>query len=84
MELAERYNRDGADTELVFLDITASSDAQRHHGVDVVARTGPQSIYPPWPSAAAFVPSPMRAASCSPASRQGLRRNTLPPSAAPN
>ena len=27
VELAERYNRDGAD-ELVFLDITASSDAR--------------------------------------------------------
>ena len=37
VELAERYNRDGAD-ELVFLDITASSDA-REIMAGVVART---------------------------------------------
>ncbi len=37
VELADRYNREGAD-ELVFLDITASSDA-RDTMVDVVART---------------------------------------------
>ena len=39
-ELAERYNREGAD-ELVFLDITASSDA-REIMADVVARTARQ------------------------------------------
>jgi len=37
VELAERYNQQGAD-ELVFLDITASSDA-RDIMADVVART---------------------------------------------
>lgn len=37
VELADRYNREGAD-ELVFLDITASSD-ERNTMVDVVART---------------------------------------------
>src|SRR3979409_2043108 len=37
VELADRYNRDGAD-EVVFLDITASSDA-RATMADVVART---------------------------------------------
>ena len=37
VELAERYNQQGAD-ELVFLDITASSDA-REIMADVVART---------------------------------------------
>src|SRR5215468_2728379 len=37
VELAERYNRDGAD-EVVFLDITASSDA-REIMAGVVART---------------------------------------------
>jgi imidazole glycerol-phosphate synthase subunit HisF len=44
VELAERYNRDGAD-ELVFLDITASSDA-RNTMVDVVARTARQVFIP--------------------------------------
>ena len=37
VELAARYDREGAD-EVVFLDITASSDA-RDTMVDVVART---------------------------------------------
>ena len=37
VELAERYDREGAD-ELVFLDITASSDG-RDTMVDVVRRT---------------------------------------------
>ena len=37
VELADRYNREGAD-ELVFLDITASSD-ERDTMADVVART---------------------------------------------
>src|ERR1700748_778834 len=43
-ELADRYNRDGAD-ELVFLDITASSDA-REIMVNVVARTGRKVFIP--------------------------------------
>ena len=43
-ELAERYNREGAD-ELVFLDITASSDA-REIMADVVARTARQVFIP--------------------------------------
>jgi cyclase len=44
VELAERYNAQGAD-ELVFLDITASSDA-REIMVDVVARTARQVFIP--------------------------------------
>ena len=44
VELAERYNRDGAD-ELVFLDITASSDA-RDIMANVVARTARQVFIP--------------------------------------
>ena len=44
VELAERYNRDGAD-ELVFLDITASSDA-RDIMADVVARTARKVFIP--------------------------------------
>jgi len=44
VELAERYNRDGAD-ELVFLDITASSDA-RQIMADVVARTARKVFIP--------------------------------------
>ena len=44
VELADRYNRDGAD-ELVFLDITASSDA-REIMADVVARTARQVFIP--------------------------------------
>jgi cyclase len=44
VELADRYNRDGAD-ELVFLDITASSDA-RATMVDVVARTARKVFIP--------------------------------------
>jgi len=44
VELAQRYNRDGAD-ELVFLDITASSDA-REIMADVVARTARQVFIP--------------------------------------
>lgn len=44
VELAERYNAQGAD-ELVFLDITASSDA-RETMVDVVARTARQVFIP--------------------------------------
>jgi imidazole glycerol-phosphate synthase subunit HisF len=44
VELAERYNAQGAD-ELVFLDITASSDA-REILVDVVARTARQVFIP--------------------------------------
>ncbi len=44
VELAERYNQQGAD-ELVFLDITASSDA-RDTMVDVVARTARQVFIP--------------------------------------
>ncbi len=44
VELAERYNRQGAD-ELVFLDITASSDA-RDTMADVVARTARQVFIP--------------------------------------
>src|SRR6266699_6577866 len=44
VELAGRYNRDGADA-LVFLDITASSDA-RAIMADVVARTARQVFIP--------------------------------------
>ena len=44
VELAERYNREGAD-ELVFLDITASSDA-REIMADVVARTARKVFIP--------------------------------------
>jgi cyclase len=44
VELAARYDRDGAD-ELVFLDITASSD-QRATMVDVVARTADEVFIP--------------------------------------
>jgi cyclase len=44
VELAERYNRDGAD-ELVFLDITASSDA-REIMAGVVARTARRVFIP--------------------------------------
>src|SRR5271156_6860880 len=44
VELADRYNRDGGD-ELVFLDITASSDA-RAIMADVVARTARKVFIP--------------------------------------
>ena len=44
VELAERYDREGAD-ELVFLDITASSDG-RATMVDVVRRTAEQVFIP--------------------------------------
>lgn len=44
VELAERYNREGAD-ELVFLDITASSDA-REIMAGLVARTARQVFIP--------------------------------------
>jgi imidazole glycerol-phosphate synthase subunit HisF len=44
VELAERYNRDGAD-ELVFLDITASSDA-RAIMAEVVSRTARKVFIP--------------------------------------
>ena len=44
VELADRYNRDGAD-ELVFLDITASSD-HRDIMADVVARTARKVFIP--------------------------------------
>ncbi|MBM3785411.1 MAG: imidazole glycerol phosphate synthase subunit HisF [Acidobacteria bacterium] len=44
VELAERYNEQGAD-ELVFLDITASSD-ERNTMVDVVARTARKVFIP--------------------------------------
>jgi cyclase len=44
VELAARYDRDGAD-ELVFLDITASSD-QRDTMVDVVARAADEVFIP--------------------------------------
>src|SRR5262249_9065274 len=44
VELADRYNRDGAD-ELVFLDITASSDP-REIMADVVARTARKVFIP--------------------------------------
>ncbi|HZS54593.1 MAG TPA: imidazole glycerol phosphate synthase subunit HisF, partial [Bryobacteraceae bacterium] len=44
VELAERYNAQGAD-ELVFLDITASSDA-RDIMADLVARTASQVFIP--------------------------------------
>jgi cyclase len=44
VELASRYDREGAD-ELVFLDITASSD-QRDTMLDVVARTAEEVFIP--------------------------------------
>ncbi len=44
VELSERYNRDGAD-ELVFLDITASSD-HRETMIDVVERTARKVFIP--------------------------------------
>jgi cyclase len=44
VELADRYNREGAD-ELVFLDITASSDA-RNIMAEVVARTARKVFIP--------------------------------------
>src|SRR5580692_11830513 len=44
VELAERYDAEGAD-ELIFLDITASSD-QRDTIVDVVERTAEQVFIP--------------------------------------
>ncbi len=44
VELADRYNQQGAD-ELVFLDITASSD-ERNTMVDVVARTARKVFIP--------------------------------------
>jgi cyclase len=44
VELSERYNAQGAD-ELVFLDITASSD-ERNTMVDVVARTAQKVFIP--------------------------------------
>ena len=80
VELADRYNQQGAD-ELVFLDITASSD-DRDTMVDVVARTARKVFIPltvgggirarrrrpPHPA----WPAPTRSAS------------TPPPSAAPN
>ena len=44
VELSERYNAQGAD-ELVFLDITASSD-ERKTMVDVVARTAQKVFIP--------------------------------------
>jgi imidazole glycerol-phosphate synthase subunit HisF len=44
VELAERYNQEGAD-EIVFLDITASSDA-RETLVDLVARTARRVFIP--------------------------------------
>src|SRR5438067_13632521 len=44
VELASRYDTEGAD-EVVFLDITASSDA-RDTMVDVVARTADQVFIP--------------------------------------
>src|SRR4029079_18850487 len=44
VELAARYDAEGAD-ELVFLDITASSDA-RNTILDVVARTAEQVFIP--------------------------------------
>src|SRR6202161_4816962 len=44
VELADRYNRDGAD-EVVFLDITASSDA-RETMADVVARRAARGFIP--------------------------------------
>ena len=62
VELAERYNRDGAD-ELVFLDITASSDA-RDIMADVVARTA-RKVFIPLAVGGASVPWPTPATSCS-------------------
>ncbi len=44
VELARRYDREGAD-ELVFLDITASSD-QRETMIDVVSRTADEVFIP--------------------------------------
>ena len=53
-ELAAVYDREGGD-ELVFLDITASSDS-RDTMVDVVRRVS-EEVFIPLPSEAASVPS---------------------------
>ncbi len=62
VELAERYNAQGAD-ELVFLDITASSDA-REIMADVVARTARRVFHPAHGRTAAFGRSRMRGVFC--------------------
>lgn len=63
VELAGRYNEQGAD-ELVFLDITASSD---HRGtmVDVIARTA-RKVFIPLTAGGGFARLPTAARSCSP------------------
>ena len=80
VELAARYDAQGAD-ELVFLDITASSD-DRDTMVDVVARTAEQVFIPFTVGGGvravedARAPAPGRG-------RQG-RRSTRPPSSGPS
>src|ERR1022692_1598937 len=77
VELADRYNHDGAD-ELVFLDITASSDA-RDIMADVVARTARPKFFPPPPVGPR--PPPPRPPPPHPAfrRRQGLRQHRRRP-----
>jgi Imidazoleglycerol-phosphate synthase len=60
VELADRYNQQGAD-EIVFLDITASSD-ERDIMAGVVAKTRAR-FSSRWLSAAAFARWPTRGAS---------------------
>ena len=64
VELAARYDAEGAD-ELVFLDITASSDA-RDTTVEMAAAS-PRRCSSRSPSAAASAPSRTPAACCAPA-----------------
>ena len=63
VELAGRYNEQGAD-ELVFLDITASSDA-REILADVVARTAQACVHSAYRGRRNPLASPTRARSCS-------------------
>jgi imidazole glycerol phosphate synthase subunit HisF len=65
VELAARYDAEGAD-EVVFLDITASSD-DRDTMVDMVAHTLPRRCSSPSPWAVASAPSTMPDACCGPA-----------------
>jgi cyclase len=65
VELAAKYDREGAD-ELVFLDITASSDG-RDTMVDVVYRTAEQVFIPFTVGGGIRSASTMRAPCCAPA-----------------
>ena len=83
VELAARYDAEGAD-ELVFLDITASSDAPRHDGRRR-RRAPPSRCSSRSPSAAASARSTTPAGCCGPAPtrcRSTPRRSTGPSSIA--